>query len=174
MKEQAAMTDDDKEQDNYVTYALAQRLLGVGNTVMSRLIATGELPFTEHPFDKRQKLIRRSDISRIRELGFLADSSIHHTVTTWIIYALIDPRDETIRYIGRTIRTKRRLQQHLQEIGNKKKSRWLKELKKLGITPRMEILERLDCKAIDAERREAEWIQHLVSEGAPLTNIRSV
>jgi hypothetical protein len=164
-------THEDKK---YVTYALAKRLLGVGDTVMSRLIATGELPFTEHPFDKRKKLIRISDITRLRETGVAADASIHHTVTTWMIYALIDPRDDMIHYIGRTIRPNGRLQQHLEEVTvNKKKNQWLQELKKLHMTPRMEVLESLECKAIDAERRETYWIQYLLTIGAPLTNIRS-
>lgn len=169
------MRDKDREQNDYVTYALAQRLLGVGNTVMTRLIDTGELPFIEHPFDKRQKLIRRSDISRIQESGLLADSSVHRTIKTWIIYALVDPRDDTIRYVGRSIRAKGRLQQHLQEVSvNKKKEKWLRELKKLGMAPRMEILESLECKAADAEKREVQWIQHLLSQGVPLTNIRGI
>jgi len=163
------------EDEKYVTYPLAQRLLGVGDTVMSRLIATGELPFTEHPFDKRKKLIRISDITRLRETGVAADASMHHAIRTWMIYALIDPRDDTIHYVGRTIRLNGRLQQHLEEeVGlNKKKSQWLQDLKKLHMTPKMEALESLECKAIDAERRETYWIQYLLSIGAPLTNIRS-
>src|SRR5713226_4296830 len=134
------MTDTaSNDQDKYVTYALAMRLLGVGSTTMTRLITTGALPVKEHPLDKRKKLIRLSDISKIQELGWLPDSSVHRTVTTWTIYALVDPRDHTIRYVGRTIRAKQRLQQHLQEVGvNEKKSQWLEELNQLGMIPKME------------------------------------
>lgn len=164
-----------KNEDEYVTYNLAQRLLGVGDGVMSRLIATGELPFAEHPFDKRKKLIRMSDIARLREVGIAADSSIHHSVSVWVIYGLVDPRDGTIRYVGRSVRAKGRLQQHLQEENvNKKKDKWLRELKKLGMAPRMERLESLECTATEAEKREVQWIEYLLSRGAPLTNIRSV
>jgi predicted GIY-YIG superfamily endonuclease len=169
------MAKSNDEEDKYITLDVAKRLLGVGSHTMTTLLATGELPFIENPFNRRQKLIRLSDLHRIRELGVPADSTIHHTVTTWIIYALIDPRDDTIRYVGRTIETKRRLQQHLQEVSiNKRKEKWLRELRKLGMTRRMEILEALECIAAEAEKRETDWIRYLLSIGTPLLNIRGV
>ncbi len=169
------MTEREEQQERYVTYALAMQMLGIGSSVMSRLLATGELPCTEHPFDKRKKLIKLSDISKLSLTGVPADTTTHHTAAEWTIYALVDPRDNKIRYVGRTIEAKRRLQQHLQEVAvNKKKSQWLRELKQLGIIPRMEILESMKCEAIDAERRETDWIRYLLDQGTPLTNIRGV
>ena len=169
------MPGKNEDQDRYVTYKLARRLLGVGDAVMGRLIATGELPYKEHPFDGRKKLIKLSDIEKLRELGVPADNTTHHTVTTWIVYALVDPRDGTTRYVGRTVASERRLQQHLQEVNiNKKKEKWLRDLKRSGLTPDMETLESLECKAVEAERRETRWIRYFLSIGAPLTNIRSV
>ncbi len=169
------MTENGGGQDKYITYALAIRMLGISSNTMSRLLATGEIPYKEHPFDKRKKFVRLSDIEKIKGLGVLADNSIHRTVRTWLIYALVDPRDDTIHYVGRTINAKLRLQQHLQEVTtNKKKGEWLEELKKAGMSPRMEILEIIECKEEDAERHEVRWIKHLLSACAPLTNIRSV
>jgi hypothetical protein len=164
-----------EEQDKYVTYPVAMRLLGVGTNAMSRLFETGELPYKEHPFDKRKKLVKLSDINKLRNSGVPADPTVHHIVTTWTIYALIDPRNNLIRYVGRTVRMKVRLQQHLEEVAvNPEKTRWLRELKKQGLTPNMEILETLECKGNEAEERERYWIQSLLSKGAPLTNIRGV
>jgi hypothetical protein len=57
---------------------------------------------------------------------------------------------------------------------NKEKDRWLKELKKQGLTPKMETLETLECREGEAEERERQWIRHLLSIGTPLTNIRGV
>ena len=159
----------------YVTYARAMHMLGVSSNMMSRLLISGELSYKEHPFDKRKKLIKLSDVEKIKKSGILADNTVHHTVATWLIYALVDPRDNTIHYVGRTINDKLILQQHLQEVtANKKKSEWLGELKKVGMIPKMEILETIDCKEQEAERHEAHWIQHLLSIGFPLTNIRGV
>lgn len=170
------MTGNQEEQDKYITLKLAKQLLGVGDHTLTNLLTSGELPSVEHPFNRRKKLVRLSDINRLRELGGVpADTTIHHTVTTWIIYALVDPRDDTIRYIGRTIQKKVRLQQHLNEVNiNKEKDRWLKELKKQGLAPKMETLETLECRESEAEKRERQWIRHLLSIGTPLTNIRGV
>lgn len=169
------MGEKNKEEDPYVTYAVAMKLLGIGSGVMSRLLDTGELPYKEHPFDKRRKLIKLSDINRLRSIAVPPEPSIHHTITKWIIYALVDPRDETIWYVGRTVRAKARLQQHLEEAGvNPAKTKWLRELRKEGLAPRMETLETLDCRGDEAEVRERFWIQHFSSLGAPLTNIRGV
>ncbi len=169
------MTESKEKQEKYVTHALAMQMLGIGSNVMSRLLATGELPYMEHPFDKRKKLIKLSHIEEIKQLGVLPDNTIHHNITKWIIYALVDPRDDTTHYVGRTINAKIRLQQHLQEVAiNKKKSEWLEELKKVGMTPRMEVLEIVECKAKEAEKRELHWIQRLLSIGAALTNIRGI
>lgn len=112
-----------EQEDKYVTYALAMSLFGVNNSTMTRLLASGELPYREHPFDKRKKLIKLTDVEKLRGLGVPADATTHHTVMNWIISALVDPRDDSIHYVGRTIETERRLQQHLQELNiNKDKS----------------------------------------------------
>jgi hypothetical protein len=91
-----------------------------------------------------------------------------------IVYALIDPRTNDVRYVGKTIRTaQRRLRRHLAEsylAADTHKDRWLVTLRHVGLEPRIEVLERCESlhELADAERR------HIAAQratGAPLTNL---
>ena len=70
-------------------------------------------------------------------------------VTEHLIYGLVDPRTEELRYIGQTMKTlKKRLSQHLAEIKTKKNSLklgWLRELSKLGCQPDIVVLDEYDA-----------------------------
>lgn len=57
------------------------------------------------------------------------------------IYALIDARDNTIRYIGCAIDIDERLSGHMHDRSNTPKCQWLAELKQQGLLPRVEVLE---------------------------------
>lgn len=57
-----------------------------------------------------------------------------------IIYALVDPRDDSIRYIGKTNSLKSRLSQHLKDKSNLNKYNWVQELKSLSLIPLMTTL----------------------------------
>jgi len=91
-----------------------------------------------------------------------------------IIYALIDPRTNDVRYIGKTVRTpQRRLRRHLAEsylAAGTHKDRWLIVLRAAGIEPRIEVLER--CQSLtelaEAERRH---ISAQRAAGVALTNL---
>jgi predicted GIY-YIG superfamily endonuclease len=80
------------------------------------------------------------------------------------IYALIDPRDMTVRYVGKTTDPKRRLAEH---TANKMSARdvrpWLQELLDAGLAPVMEILDR--ASASEWERAEQYWIGFYVQRG---------
>lgn len=90
----------------------------------------------------------------------------------YTVYALVDPRHDTIRYIGLTSDVYVRFSQHLQEKGiNQAKQLWLNELKELQIMPIMRTLEVADSLE-RAREREAYWIQFYLKAGLPLTNIR--
>lgn len=87
------------------------------------------------------------------------------------IYALIDPRDNQVRYIGKSDAVCRRFKEHQSDIksaSNNKKIAWLKKLSKLGLQPRVVIIETIS-KLVWAET-EIEWIRYFRSIGARLTN----
>lgn len=83
------------------------------------------------------------------------------------IYALIDPRDMTVRYVGKSTDPKRRLAEH---TANKMSARdvgpWLQELRDAGLAPIMEILDR--ASAIEWERAEQYWIGFYSQRGCLL------
>jgi len=54
--------------EDYVTMKEAQRLLGVSNQKMWRLVRDGVLEAIRSPLDGRVKLIRRSDLDKLLEL----------------------------------------------------------------------------------------------------------
>jgi len=90
------------------------------------------------------------------------------------IYGLYDPRNGNLRYIGKTLNLKTRLYLHLREIRNTHKNQWLKNLKDLGLSPEMKVLqiiENSDDK--DWQDIEKEWISKSLKEGHPLTNLDS-
>jgi GIY-YIG catalytic domain len=91
------------------------------------------------------------------------------------IYVLIDPRDHAIRYIGKSDDVEYRYYQHLQYLGGGRRERsWIKELKKLGLSPILEILETIEVSANSRAivlQREQHWIEEFVRLGAPLVNV---
>lgn len=58
------------------------------------------------------------------------------------IYILIDPRDNIVRYVGKTSRPKRRLKEHIADSKrfNDRKSRWINSLKKVNMIPIFKII----------------------------------
>lgn len=86
------------------------------------------------------------------------------------IYGLRDPRDGLIHYVGKSNAPKIRLEHHMKcEGANRRKVSWLADLKDVGLSPSMDILE---CVML-SEWKEAEcrWIAHGRAQGWPLTNI---
>lgn len=90
-----------------------------------------------------------------------------------IIYALIDPRDGAIRYVGKTHRSaRRRLQRHLAPSylrGETHKERWIRVLLAIGLEPRIETMEAC-CSAGELAIAERRHIGRLRAAGANLTN----
>jgi GIY-YIG catalytic domain-containing protein len=81
------------------------------------------------------------------------------------IYALVDPRDRKVRYVGRTRAPKRRLSSLLcaPAIDNRRRHNWIKRLAARGLVPTMIILE--TCSLLRSPVVEAKWIQHHGSRG---------
>src|ERR1700742_1418287 len=79
---------------------------------------------------------------------------------TIFIYVLIDPRDGKVRYVGKSNNPKRRLTRHncIAESKGLRRAKWIGELRSLGLTATMEVLEA--CSADNWKERERYWIQH--------------
>lgn len=60
------------------------------------------------------------------------------------IYALVDPRDNTIRYVGQTDDTKRRYSEHVNRIEETAKGAWIQELRALNRKPLFVVLDTCD------------------------------
>ena len=87
------------------------------------------------------------------------------------IYQLVDPRDNSPRYVGYTSQANIRMEQHLAgDNSNLLKRAWIAELRQLGLSPIMEEIEAVEGTATDAVNCESRWIHRLFSEGKPLTN----
>ncbi len=94
-----------------------------------------------------------------------------------IIYFLIDPRDESICYVGQTRRgAQRRLKDHLRMISNPKHHgmqklyNWIASLDRIGLQPEIRVVE---CLTSVSQLDEAEiyWGELCRSLGCPLKNV---
>lgn len=94
--------------------------------------------------------------------------------STTYIYALIDPRNQSHHYIGKTIQNppQKRLRQHLLKPATQILAQWLNELEQLGLKPEMLVLEAVPP---DADWRAAEiyWIRYGLSHDWCLKNTAS-
>lgn len=91
---------------------------------------------------------------------------------TTAIYALIDPRTRTVRYVGKSDNPEYRLSQHCraEQYTNPKLRAWVLDLRGRGLVPAMEVMER-PRKARWMERERA-WIKHYrMMSGGTLLNI---
>lgn len=89
---------------------------------------------------------------------------------TTFIYLLKDPRNNFIRYIGKSNNPKLRLYGHCNKsnLNNSYKSRWIKVLKAFNLKPILEIIEEIPIK--EWRTRERYWIKYYLSIGYKLTN----
>jgi len=91
---------------------------------------------------------------------------------TVLIYVLIDPRDNQIKYIGKTSQLlKQRLYGHIVESkkSNTKKNTWIQSLKVKGLKP---LIEELDIVSeLEWEFWEKYWIAQFKSWGFELKNM---
>lgn len=89
------------------------------------------------------------------------------------IYALVDPRDNEVRYVGKTKQTiKKRYQQHLKaarlRTDESWRTHWISKLLRLGYSPRIELLQ--EVPVTDWRKAEQYWIGYYRSIGCRLTN----
>lgn len=87
------------------------------------------------------------------------------------IYALRDPRDSTIRYIGRTVSRPVSYRVSTNPKGSPVRA-WADELKALGLKPIVEVLDDGDASrdGYDGYAIESDWIVRMKEAGEPLLN----
>lgn len=91
----------------------------------------------------------------------------------YAIYALIDPTDEQVYYVGQTRNPQVRLAAHLSDRHyESKKGDWLRRLEQTGQQPLMQILEVVIGQKTALEK-EQEWIEHFLKQGMPLLNYQA-
>jgi len=93
------------------------------------------------------------------------------TEQKYTIYTLVDPRDNSTRYVGLSSDVYNRFAQHILDRVNLAKHAWIAELKQQGFIPKLVVLEK-DLESLDQARvREIYWISFYLNSGANLTNI---
>lgn len=82
-----------------------------------------------------------------------------------VIYALVDPRDGLVRYVGVTRNPSSRFSQHLRMPSSEgsQKNDWIKSLKDISMTPVFVFLDTVKDTA--ADETELEWIKHFSTLG---------
>lgn len=91
-------------------------------------------------------------------------------LNTTFIYALIDPRDQRVRYIGKSDAPKRRLKTHLKlKAKNPWFNRWLSQLISLNLEPRIRII--VEVPKSKWKQWEKHWITIFHWAGEKITNI---
>jgi hypothetical protein len=84
------------------------------------------------------------------------------------IYVLIDPRNNSIKYLGKTIKSlNKRLSSHMIDNSKSKKSSWIKSLKSQNLKP---IIQLVDVVENDWEFWEEYWITNIKMLGIDLLN----
>lgn len=91
-----------------------------------------------------------------------------------LIYALVDPRNDEVRYVGQTTYGETRFGQHGMEAFLKQsertyKTRWIRKLHRLGLNYKAAVLEEVPDPA-DLDLVESFWISQMLGMGCRLTN----
>lgn len=88
-----------------------------------------------------------------------------------IIYALIDPRSNLVRYIGKTSNRKKRFGFHVRNYDVTPKGKWIQELKALGLQPVLRVIETINSNDRQWWRViEDKWITLYREKGFPILN----
>ncbi len=93
---------------------------------------------------------------------------------TTFIYGLFDPRNYSLRYIGKSDNPDLRLKQHMNEMkhgkkGNRHMASWIRQLLNEGLEPSIEILE--ECTLDNWQESEQAWIAECKKFGLNLVNV---
>jgi len=121
--------------------------------------------------DMRHKAREKFKLNQRAELITISADEILDTdwpIKIWI-YALVDPRDRRIRYIGQSKDVESRLYQHIHKPLNSTRQ-WIVELRDRDLEPQLIVLDLVEKRyALD---KEADWIKIGFDRGWPLLNVR--
>jgi hypothetical protein len=85
------------------------------------------------------------------------------------IYALIDPFTNQVRYIGKSIRPRERLQNHCNDRSHCHRTHWIQSLITRGLRPIMLLLDKVPTGQ-EWQPSECNWITYAREQKWPLTN----
>ena len=89
------------------------------------------------------------------------------------VYALVDPRDSAIRYVGQSQDPQMRLSSHVKNAhrgDNSHRSRWIRKLLEVSLEPTLHILQACSSRE-QASNSERFWISYGYAVGWQLTNM---
>lgn len=185
-------------------YLLTCQVCGIEKLAYGNFHRNGK-PKTGFIYTCQDCVLRRATDAREREFEATLQAWVAHWDTpgrcilnfgepplfgTQVIYALIDPRFDTVRYVGCTGDPKRRFARHLEVehdrriirtklfntypvppgAGPKEKELWVSSLRQEGLRPEMRIIEQV-CVPSRTLERETRWICHFLHQGAALLNV---
>jgi len=78
-------------------------------------------------------------------------------VAIFNFYVLIDPRDNKIKYVGRTVDVLNRMRNHIYEAkknNRNKRERWIVSLLRQNMTPTLKVIYKLNCSIEEAIQTE--------------------
>lgn len=90
---------------------------------------------------------------------------------TTFIYSLSDPRDDQVRYIGKSNNPGQRFAGHVNASPASSRGKWIAEIKAMGLLPVMTILE--EATADNWSEKEQYWIKRMKAAGYNLLNIQT-
>lgn len=93
---------------------------------------------------------------------------------TVYIYTLSDPITEEIRYVGKCLNVKKRLNEHIHNFDKTHRSRWIQSVIKTGNKPIISVIEEIrESNDLDWQESERFWINYLRFLGCDLCNLDS-
>lgn len=94
--------------------------------------------------------------------------------TTYYVYVLADPRDNTIHYVGMSKNPQKRLSEHLLcKEPNQGKTAWIQGLKRVQMEPILRIIDQAEDREA-AKTFEEFWIGFYRRGDQPLTNMLTI
>jgi hypothetical protein len=115
---------------------------------------------------------------RLRAAGAILDyytETEKNLVSDYLVYALVDPRDLAVRYVGVSSSGLGRPKCHslpsvLAQNYNKRKDDWIRDLQSAGLSYAVRVLEFFETSA-DAHRAEPYWVQWMRDMGEHIYNL---